>query len=102
MYLSKAKRETLSTMVLAHRVAVRKAAKVSWDSTEERWALWDAEEATQSAIELALDTDGSADWRWEQLYRLTRQGQQDARVALIRLESLGIKVDWAQTTQEAV
>ena len=88
MKLAKKHKDTLSTMVLAHRVAVRKhqQAEVGTNAWIDAGI---AENITQFALDVALDTEGDIDWKLDYLWEYNDSGNMEAHVAIIRLENLG-------------
>ena len=86
--ISKANRETLSDMVLAHRVAVRNKVESDRDTDSEYWNKLDAQHTTQYALDIALGDDD--DYKLKHLLRERDSGSEDAMVALIRLHWLGV------------
>lgn len=91
MYLSKAKRDTIADMVLAARVNTRLSAVAQRTKSDDRFEHYDNEAATTYALDLALglyNDDNSH--KLEHLHTLKDSGNQDALVALIRLEKLGV------------
>ena len=95
MYVSKAKQETLATMVLAHRVAVRRAARLEVGS-DEWFTASSQEQVTQYALELVLEPveQHKVDYIRTTLDTAARASDlyMDACVAQLRLEQFGIEV----------
>ena len=89
--ISKANRALLSDMVLGHRVAVREKAQSDRDTDSEYWNKLDAQYTTQYALDIALGDD--EDYKLKHLLRERESGSEDAMVALIRLNWLGVITD---------
>jgi len=88
--ISKAKRETLANMILAHRVAVRKAAKARSEQAEDLLDCYARENITQFSLDIALgDTDPRLAEYLNDCLSNSEYGF-DAYVAKIRLAGLGI------------
>ena len=94
MYMSKAKRDTLATMVLAHRVAVRRHASLTGDDWLEASCI---ETITQYAIDLVLEPwqQYKADYINSTLAEMDTgsDAYMSAYVASIRLETMGVSLE---------
>ena len=91
--ISSSNSETLSNMILAHRVAVRNATAAKAAEADNRFDMWECETVTEYAIDVALGQDDDGH-KLRYLQDKAKQdsdiAQMDAYIALIRLNRLGV------------